>query len=64
MRSVGIAPPFLTSSQGIGGWSAACPVRFIPGERAPDTHWVGDWVDPRVGLDAMTLGIKPKSSSP
>jgi hypothetical protein len=21
------------------------------GERAPDTHWIGGWVDPRVGLD-------------
>jgi hypothetical protein len=23
-----------------------------PGERAPDTHWIGVWVDPRASLDA------------
>jgi hypothetical protein len=22
-----------------------------PGERAPGTHWIGGWVDPRVDLD-------------
>jgi hypothetical protein len=26
--------------------------RFTPGERTPDTHWIGDWVGPRAGLDA------------
>jgi hypothetical protein len=28
-----------------------CPGRFLPGERAPDTHWIGDLVGPRAGLD-------------
>jgi hypothetical protein len=33
-------------------------VSFTPrplyrGERAPDTHWIGGWVDPRVGLDEI-----------
>jgi hypothetical protein len=23
------------------------PGRFTPGERAPSTHWIGGWVDPR-----------------
>jgi hypothetical protein len=32
-------------------WSASRPGRFISGERAPDTHWRGGWVDPRAGLD-------------
>jgi hypothetical protein len=27
------------------------PCRFTPGEIAPDTHWIGGWVGPRVGLD-------------
>jgi hypothetical protein len=27
------------------------PRLFTPGERAPGTHWIGDWVDPRAGLD-------------
>jgi hypothetical protein len=26
--------------------------RFIPGE-SPDTHWIGSWLGPRRGLDAM-----------
>jgi hypothetical protein len=26
--------------------------RFTPGERTPDTHWTGDWMGPRAGLDA------------
>jgi hypothetical protein len=34
-----------------GEWSASCPGRFTPGERAPGTHWIGGWVDPRAGLD-------------
>jgi hypothetical protein len=27
------------------------PGRFTPGERAPRTHWIGGWVNPRAGLD-------------
>jgi hypothetical protein len=27
------------------------PRPLYPPERALDTHWIGDWVDPRVGLD-------------
>jgi len=26
---------------------------FIPGERVPDTNWIGGWVDPRASLNAM-----------
>jgi len=26
--------------------------RFTPRERAPGTHWIGGWVDPRAVLDA------------
>jgi hypothetical protein len=26
-------------------------VSFTPGERAPGTHWIGGWVDPRASLD-------------
>jgi hypothetical protein len=42
---------FLTSAQVAGEWSASRPSCFIPGERAPSTHWIGGWVDPRAGLD-------------
>jgi hypothetical protein len=44
---------FLTSALGGGEWSASRPCRFIPEERATDTHWIGNWVDPRAGLDDM-----------
>jgi hypothetical protein len=36
----------LTSALVGGEWSAS-----RPGERAPGTHWIGCWVDPRAGLD-------------
>jgi hypothetical protein len=42
---------FLTSSLAGGEWSASRPGRFTPGERAPGTHLIGGWVDPRAGLD-------------
>jgi hypothetical protein len=36
-----------------GEWSASRPGRFTPGERANGTHWIGGWVGPRAGLDAV-----------
>jgi hypothetical protein len=27
--------------------------RFNPRERAPGTHWIGGWVGPRAGLNAV-----------
>jgi hypothetical protein len=42
---------FLTSALAGGEWSASLPGRFTPGGRAPGTHWIGGWVDPRAGLD-------------
>jgi hypothetical protein len=51
---------FLISTLDGGRWSAS-----RAGERAPDTHWIGDWVVPRVGLDALEMpGIEPRSSRP
>jgi hypothetical protein len=41
---------FLTSALAGGEWLDSRPGRFTPGERAPDTHWIGGWVDPRAGL--------------
>jgi hypothetical protein len=43
---------FLTSALVGGEWSTSRPGRFTPGERDPDTHCIGDWVDPRAGLDS------------
>jgi hypothetical protein len=34
---------------------------LYPKERAPDTHWIGDWVGPRAVLDAV---VKRKIRSP
>jgi hypothetical protein len=42
---------FLISALIRGEWSASRPDRFTPGERAPGTHWIGGWVNPRPGLD-------------
>jgi hypothetical protein len=42
---------FLTSALAGGEWSTSCPGRFTPGERTPDTHWLGGWVDPRASLN-------------
>jgi hypothetical protein len=44
---------FLTSALDGGEWSTSRPCRFTPGERAPGTHWIGGWVDPRAGLDDL-----------
>jgi hypothetical protein len=41
----------LTSALAGDKLSASRPCRFTPGERAPRTHWLWDWVDPRAGLD-------------
>jgi hypothetical protein len=44
---------FLTYELAGGEWSASRPGRFIPGESAPGTHWIGVWVGSRTGLDDM-----------
>jgi hypothetical protein len=61
MVSGGIAPPFLTLALDRGECSASCPGRFIPGERAHDTHCTGGWVSHRAGQNAME---KAKMSYP
>jgi hypothetical protein len=51
--SVGIAPPFMTSALDGCEWSASRPGRFTPAEIALGAHWIGGWVGPEVGLDAV-----------
>jgi hypothetical protein len=34
-------------------WSASHLSHFTTGERAPSTHWIGGWVGPRGGVDAL-----------
>jgi hypothetical protein len=52
---------FLTSALDGVEWSASRPGRFTPKERTPATHWIGGWVGPRAGLDAV---VKRKIPSP
>jgi hypothetical protein len=47
---------FLTSALVGGEWSASRPGRFTPGERAPGTHYIGGWVDPKSGLYDVEKG--------
>jgi hypothetical protein len=62
----------LTSALDGDEWSASRLGRFTPRERAPGTHWIGGWVDPRAGLDAVVKrnvpsfcrDSNPRSSSP
>jgi hypothetical protein len=42
---------FLTSVLAAGEWSISRPCRFTTEGRAPGAQWIGDWVDPRAGLD-------------
>jgi hypothetical protein len=42
---------FLTSTLAGGVWSTSRPGRFATGERAPGTHWIGGWMNPRTGMD-------------
>jgi hypothetical protein len=45
---------FLTSALAGGEWSASRPGRFTFG-----THWIGGWVEPRVGLDDVDKILGP-----
>jgi hypothetical protein len=44
---------FLASKLAVGEWSVSRSGRFIQGERAPGTLWIGGWVNPRAGLDDL-----------
>jgi len=34
-------------------WSGSRAGRFTLGEQAPVTRWIGGWMGPRIGLDAV-----------
>jgi len=46
-----------------GEWSASRPSRFTSRERVASTHWIGGWVGPRAGLDAVSKKIIPRRES-
>jgi hypothetical protein len=68
----GIAPSILNPGIDRDEWSASRPDRFIPGESAPATHWIGVLVSPRASVDAVARrrksiplpGIEPRLPSP
>jgi hypothetical protein len=56
MGSGGIAPPFLNWELDGGELSASHPFCFTPEEIDPGTHWIGGWMGPRIGLEAVEMG--------
>jgi hypothetical protein len=54
-------PPFLTSAQDGGEWSASHPGHITPGEKSPSTHSLGGLAEPRASLDDVE---KRKSLEP
>jgi hypothetical protein len=44
---------FLISAIDGGEWLVSRSGRFISGETAVGTHWIGGWVGPRAGLEAV-----------
>jgi hypothetical protein len=48
---------FLTSALVRGEWLASRPRPgcFAPGEKAPCTHWIWGWVNPRAGQDDLEM---------
>jgi hypothetical protein len=50
---------FSNSAPDESEWSASCPGRFTPGERATSTHWIEGWVGLRASLNAATKKILP-----
>jgi hypothetical protein len=51
--SGGVAPSFFTSALDGVEWPVSRLDRFTPGERAPSTHWIEDWLGPRTDLNDM-----------
>jgi hypothetical protein len=43
-------------------WSGSRPDRFTSGKGILCTHWIGSWVGPRAGLDAVTKTNIPSPS--
>jgi hypothetical protein len=50
----------LTSALDGREWSDSRPCRFTPRERAPGTHWIGGWVDPRAVLNPVVKRKIPR----
>jgi len=44
---------FLTMALGEESAELHASSDLLPGEKKPDTHWIGSWVGPRAGLDVF-----------
>jgi hypothetical protein len=60
----GIAPRFFNLALDGGEWPASRPGSLSPGEIAPGTHWLGDLVDPRAGLEEKIVQIPAENRIP
>jgi hypothetical protein len=63
----GVEVSFLTSALDGGEWLASLPCRFTPGKKVSGAHWIGDWMAPRRGLDAVEkrkLAFPSRESNP
>jgi hypothetical protein len=49
--------PHLHQTIVVASRPASRPVRFTPREKTPGIHWIGGWVGPRAGLDAVVRKI-------
>jgi hypothetical protein len=50
---------FLILALGGGEWSASYLDHFTPGERPPNTHWIGGWLGPRVSFGTVEKSLVP-----
>jgi len=49
----------LNSALDGGELKASRPGRFTPGERIPGTHWIKNWMGPRISMDAVAKRKNP-----
>jgi hypothetical protein len=61
MGNEGVAPPFFSSELDGSDLSASRPCLLTPGETAPDTNYLEEWVGPIDDLDPTKKG---KSGAP
>jgi hypothetical protein len=55
---------FLTCALGAGEWSASWHDRFILGENVAGIHWIGGWLGPSAGVDAVVKRKNPFIAPP
>jgi hypothetical protein len=54
----------LTCALDAGEWSASCPDRFTLGENVAGIQWIGRWVSPSAGVDAVVKKNNPFIAPP